>query len=211
MQGGRIARWGSCSLLLGYLFPPYIPNKTCLYSSHAGVNETVTFDSPLRWKLNRYYCRYFILKELRKAWTTPTFSRRDSYCLLHRCGLPSTSKINKWSHTVVENTPWRGELCMQVSCVDEDRKLPLLEWEFVCVSIRSQYRNTTWCLWKRLPFLKLFSELEKPHLTKSPINLVRQVSSNIKCIFNTNWNSVVLFLQFMIFLFISHWKIKTIF
>lgn len=30
---------------------------------------------------------------------------------------------------LLENTPRRGRLCMQEGCLDEDGKLPLLEWE----------------------------------------------------------------------------------
>lgn len=83
-----------CWVRPGYWFSPYIPNKTLLYSLHIEVNNTVTFHTPMRQKLITYHCRHFTLKELRKVWVQ-TFSKSHSYCLLLKCTLPFTSKINK--------------------------------------------------------------------------------------------------------------------
>lgn len=53
-----------------------------------------------------------------------------AYCL-NALYLSLAKLINKAADCkiLIENIPLRGELCMQVGCLDEDRKLPLLEWE----------------------------------------------------------------------------------
>lgn len=62
---------------------------------------------------------------------------------------------------------------MQVGCLDEDRKLPLLEWELPLCQASEANVVITLCSHKRVPFIRQSSELEKPHLKKYPTNLVR--------------------------------------
>lgn len=68
----------------------------------------------------------------------------------------------------------------------------------LCVSFRSQYRNNTWFV-KRSTFPHTVLRAWEATFNKISHLPREAINSNIKCIFSSNWNSVVLFLKLWLF------------